>query len=314
MVKNRDGGIRKIIKKRIEVQRTLKKMNKRNKLRTTGTPPLPIDPSLTRDEIRRGVNKTKVNIERFNTPYKKKVFVDYDAVVIISSYNRFEKLYRILKQLHEQETKYKIKIIIYNDGSSDCSYEKILENYPNIDYISCEINNGKYKYWETITTLLKKASQYISHVLIQIDDDFILCDDFINELIDKFFEGKEINNKNVAIHYHITGSGERCKWGIDGGTLFDSNFLVKINYNIDAISENRWKYNSEISSGVWKQVSEKMRRYGLLTYMLENSLAKHDGNEDSKMNTSERNRSPIITHKLKKELYNVVIDEPNDEK
>ena len=66
MMKNRDGGIKKIIKKRIEVQRTLKKMNKRNKLRTTGTPPSPIDPSLTRDEIRRGVTKKEVIKSKVN--------------------------------------------------------------------------------------------------------------------------------------------------------------------------------------------------------------------------------------------------------
>ena len=160
-------------------------------------------------------------------------------------------------------------------------------------------------YWQTITTLFKKASEYDSYVVIQIDDDFFLCDKFIDRLIDKFFEGKKEDNKNVAIHYHLPlSAGKRSYWGtsngVDGGALFDVNFLSEINHTIESISMRRWKLNAELSSGVWKQISNKIHYNSLLTYKLEHSLVEHDGNEDSKMNTTQRDRSPILTEKFKK--------------
>lgn len=294
--------IKKQIKKRIEF-----KMNKRNEIRNSSTPKLISIDRANRNEIRIGTPEVNmhVNTAQFNKPYEKKINVDYDAVIIIASYNRFEKLCRILKQLHKQKTQYNIKIIVYNDGSTDIKYNKLQKKFPKIDYINNEINNGKYGYWKTITTLFKKSSEYISHVVIQIDDDFLLCDKFIDKLVNKFFEGKAINNKNVAIYYHLPMvSGIRNGWGmvnwIDGGALFDAEFLHEINYSVDKISESRWKISPEISSGVWKQISEKIDKNGLLTYKLEYSLANHDGNDDSKMNTAQRNRSAIHTYNFKK--------------
>ena len=66
------------------------------------------------------------------------------------------------------------------------------------------------------------------------------------------------------------------------------------------IPKTRWAHDAELSSGVWKQVSTVIDRNGLLTYKLDYSLAEHDGNEDSKMNTTQRDRSPIKTENFKR--------------
>jgi len=249
--------------------------------------------------------KEKINkfIDFFNK-YEKKINVDYDAVIIIASFNRYEKLCRILDQLYTQKRKYKIKIIISNDGSTDMMYNNILNKYLNIDYIHNTVNRGKEGYWKTISTLFNKASEYISHVVIQIDDDFILCDNFINRLMDYFFECKKINNKNVAIYYHRSPNAIML-WGltnwIDGGALFDTDFLKKIDNKIDSISKERWAVEPQLGSGVWGQISEKIHFNGLLTYKLENPLAMHDGNDDSKMNSEHRKKNPIHTSGFKKD-------------
>ena|ERR1035437_622018 len=295
-MKGRRVDIKKTILKRIEDRHKQYVFIERRKEKKTNIP------MNDRDNLRIfGKSKLQLNFKNFLVPYNKKLIVDYDAVIIIASYNRYNKLIRILNQLHKQETKYKIKIIIYDDGSTDINYDNLQKNFPEIDYIYNEINNGKYKYWETITTLFKKTSEYISHVVIQIDDDFILCNNFIDKLIDKFFEAKVINNKNVAIHYHISINDKR-NWemrnGIDGGTLFDTSFLKEIKYLIDPISLNRWKLNSELSSGVWTQISEKIHKNELLTYKLEHSLVEHDGNEDSKMHPKLR-----ITDKIFSKIF-----------
>ena len=325
-MKKRKTDIKKTIQKKIELKQeqykryntNVKKMGRdaeRHAMRTGASPRKPVIPvelvnsSLTNDRMiaRLGgkVKTPELLDSKFLEPYEKRQVVDYDAVIIISSFNRFIKLNRILKQLHEQETKYKIKIIVCNDGSNDINYGKLPKMYPEIDYYKNPENYGKHRYWMTITELFQKAAQYVSHVVIQIDDDFLLCNNFVDKLIDWFFMGKEVDNKNVATHYHLPAGHKKRNWwgmpyGIDGGAIFDTKFLAEINNSITPISGRRWAHSPELSSGVWKQVSEKIHKNGLCTYNLEYSLAQHDGNEDSKMNTSQRNRSPINTENFKK--------------
>ena len=91
-MKSEKRSIKKKIKKIILIKQKLIKLNKivgvRDKLRRGGTPPKPIQVGLTRGEIRRGVGV------KYHEPYEfkdygkyiKPEFVDYDAIIIISSY------------------------------------------------------------------------------------------------------------------------------------------------------------------------------------------------------------------------------------
>ena len=311
-MKKKRQNVKKTIKKRIEIREGTflqdKKManitGTRAQMRIEGKKPKPVNVDLvSRTEIRANRPANEHMLERkFRKEYEPEQVVDYDAVVIIGSYNRFKKLNRILKQLYTEESKYKIKMVVYNDGSTDINYGKLPKMYPEIDYLRGKENQGKHFYWKTITTLFQKASEYVCNAVIQIDDDFILCENFIDNLMDSFFEGKKENNKNVAIYYHIP-LGSTNGWGmanwVDGGAIYDTKFLKEINYSISMIPKTRWTHDPELSSGVWKQVSTIIQRNGLFTYKLEHSLAEHDGNEDSKMNTEQRNRSSIYTENFK---------------
>jgi hypothetical protein len=245
-------------------------------------------------------NDNNITSNFFNKKYIKRNYVDYDCIIIISSYERYNKLYSILNQLYTQKTDYIFKTIIINDGSNDKRYKSLVNLFNNIDYLENDINNGKRMYWKTINKLFKKASEYKSHAVIQIDDDFILCDNFINKLMDLFFKVKEENNKYVAIYYHNVGIKlEAKRWGLsqwlDGGSLFDTYFLEKIKYKIDNISNRRWIRSFNASSGVWMQVSSKINKNECLVYQPELSYALHNGNDKSMMNSELRKIKPIET-------------------
>lgn len=249
-------------------------------------------------------------MNRFEAPYEKRKIVDYDAIIIISSFNRFEKLDGILNQLQTQKSKFTTKIIIYNDGSTDLRYKKLPKKYSCI-YLAGKENNGKYGYWKSINVLLKKVSLFVCHAVIQIDDDFILCDNFINEVMTAFFIGKKINNKYVAINYHNNSICHEDKkiwftyeYGVDGGSVFDFNFLEELQFKIDPIPMSRWRKNPLLSSGVWAQITNKINKAKLFTYNLNYSLACHNGNEDSKMNTIERMYNPLVTPDFKQNAEN----------
>lgn len=219
---------------------------------------------------------------------------DTDIVFIIPSYNRYDSLVGILENL--QKTDLDITIFIYNDGSSDPRYKNI-KNDKNIVISHGKHNHGKKKYWMTINECLYFASKIKFKYLVQIDDDFTLIKNF-SENIYSLFES--IHNEFDAVHYHVADMENYNCWGykgnhVDGGVGFTYNFLKKINFEIDPISPDRWKDNENLSSGVWRQVSDKINKFNLKVYRPAYSFCIHDGNLDSKMNEKLRNEIPIIS-------------------
>ena len=195
--------------------------------------------------------------------------IDYDVVIIIPSKDRYDYLVNILNKLNEP-SKYTYKIIILNDASNDKRYENLKE-FENLTYLKNETNLGKHGYWITINKLLSESWKYLFRFLLQIDDDFELCDDFLDKVVDEFIKNKTENKKIVSLDYRLMNGGIDERWGcginwVDGGGLYDYNFLNTINFKIDTIYKDRWKKNPTISSGVWAQVSKKINSLNLKVY------------------------------------------------
>jgi len=273
-----------------------KQMDELDRLRIYGDGKKPVNVSLlSRDEMRTGVKikepSVVYEIKDYGI-YKKQELIDYDVIIYVSSYNRCEKLVKLLKQLYSQESYYSYKIIIMNDGSTDSRYSKLKKNYPKAIYLKNEVNGGREFYWQTTNTIFNEIKKFDSHAVIQIDDDFILCNGFINKLMNKFFDLKKENNSYMGIRYHIGSFNEndiitkdyydRTKrfQAFDGGSLFDIQFLKLINFKIkDDISIN-YKYNQ---SHVWNNLNNFAKNLGVMIYTTENSLAVHDDGGFSKM-------------------------------
>lgn len=241
--------------------------------------------------------------EQFLENYIKKTNNDYDIIICIGSFNRYEKVKRLIDQVYNQSTKYKFKLILYNDGSTDIKYKLLSEIFPDIDYIFNEKNNGRNGYYETITSLFEKASQYNSHTICQIDDDYIICDNFIDTIMDLFFNLKEKDNKYVSIYYHKTSKETNEKvdiYRVDGGVMFDYFFIKCLNFKVPR--PNSSEHVNIISSGVWRYISKQIAGNKLLSHRTEYSLVRHDGNEDSKMHSSHRKQAPIYSHNFKDDI------------
>lgn len=234
--------------------------------------------------------------------YNKKIRVDFDVVFCVSSFNRYEKIKRILEQIFSQETKYTFKFILMNDGSTDKRYEDLKYIFPDILYLKNSIAGGKVNYWKTINIIWQKAKEFNTYGIIQLDDDFILCNNFLNILLDTFFKVKEKNNnymvfgfhiygfnKNEPIHPHWFDENERM---IDGGMLIDIQFMEMIDYKFDKI-ENRVTLRT--SSFTWVRLKERIIEFGVRVYRFKNSLVWHTGNEDSKLHPNVRKGKRVYT-------------------
>jgi hypothetical protein len=242
--------------------------------------------------------------------YSKKNNVDFDVAICISSFNRYDKVKRIVNQILQQESKYTFKIFIMNDGSTINidEYNNLLIDFPEIVYLKNEVNGGKIKYWKTISDLWGKVKEYNTHALCQIDDDFILSNNFLNDLMDTFFNKKNENSSYLAFHFHTyyflknnkiyndsDGWNNENNQNLDGGVLYDISFIEMINYSID---ETKLKSKVD-SSRVWINVSNKLKLFGGRVYRFKESLAYHDGNEDSKLNPEVRKTNKMITRNFK---------------
>jgi len=306
-MKREKKSIKKIIKKRIEIS----KMGVRDKFLITEKKHRPIAVDLvSRNFVRTGIKRNSIKPNK-HKPYKpheiknygsyvKQPNVDYDTIIYVSSYNRYDKLFNILNQLFSQKSDYSFKVIVMDDGSTDEKYLNLKNIFPNILYLKNEENGGVKNYLETINTIFKEIKKYKTHAVIQIDDDFILSTEFINRLLKKFFQLKEKNNSYMGIRYHhfsysngITYDNdyfnpEKRYQGFDGGSLYDIQFLQLFNYELIPKEEDKLWH-------MWYVINSLVKELGLLVYTSKNSFALHDGNDESKIHPEVRKIKKLYT-------------------
>jgi hypothetical protein len=225
-------------------------------------------------------------------------------LILISSYNRFNSLLRLLNQITKQDTDYEYDIIVSDDSSTDVRY-KNLNKYieKDLTIIKTKKNNGKTKYWLTINSALSLIREKEFDLLIQLDDDFEICENFLNKTIDLFIKNINENNKIAAMSLHLNSqvdlNGSRWSLGsswVDGGTIYTKKIIENLNFKIDPINEKRWIVDKKLSSGVWQQLSVRINKLGYYIIKPNYSFLNHSDDNDSKMNLNTRKENPINTY------------------
>lgn len=303
------------IKKRIEKKIALNNnklgfidsaMNDSDKLRIYGNKNKPANVDLfnSRHEM-----KTYVDAKT-NVIYRKRVYVDYDVVICIPSNNRYDKVKRLISQFNEQSTKYTFKLILLNDGSNDNRYSKLINDFPEIIYIENIKSNGKLLHWYCYNQMWENLKNIECHVVLQMDDDFIICDNFLDIIVDKYFEQKDIDNNIRGISLH-TWSFRKKKiiheswWSdknfVDGISLLDFEVIKYMNYQMHPVDEIVNKPGVPVRA--WTQINGAVKNMSGYYYRTPESLVYHDGNNDSKLHGDVRiNGSGVFSQKLCKSL------------
>jgi hypothetical protein len=238
--------------------------------------------------------------------YIKRKNVDYDIIIISGSYNRYEMIENQLKQFFSQDSYYTFKYILINDGSDDERYDGLKEKYPEITYLKNKLPNGKFLYWSTITQLLNEAGKYNAHSILQIDDDFFLCKNYLNKIMDLFFLKKRENNKYFCISYHLYAKDHisQYRWNcpngswVDGGGLYDFTFFEKTGFKINEIPMSRWRKLKSKSTGVWEQVSRSIFNNNGTVYKTPVSYVNHEGLIWGSLERKDKNNNALNTYKF----------------
>jgi hypothetical protein len=218
---------------------------------------------------------------------------NYKMCFLIPSYNRYDKLSRLLTQINNETT---AKVIIYNDASTDNRYLDIEKQFMNVKVIHGSKNNGKANYQQTMSTLFTEANNSDSDYFILIADDFILCKSFQN-IIKPYLNEYYITN---VFSLRPEGWG-RLGW-VDGAFSASKGGLSLIH----SILPKTLKNVENKSTGVWKKVTDYFTTVNKTNYKLialNYSLTQHDGNDDSKLHPIHRLKTPIVAHNFYDDYY-----------
>jgi len=232
-----------------------------------------------------------------------------DIIIIIPSYDRYDWLFDILHKLHNHiGCRYTFKIIVYDDSSTDSRYLKLNSIFSDIILMRSTINGGKEYYWKTINNILEETRKYNFDYLIQIDDDFELCDNFINILLDNHITSNSMDEKVVATTY-TRKVARVMRWGmyewVDGGFVVNQSLLQEIKYKIPQM-----KRGINESSGVWSYISKQISIRGYKVNIHPEILITHLGYIDSKMHTEFRKKVPIVINRTMKKIVGIA-SKPN---
>lgn len=217
-----------------------------------------------------------------------------DVAISITSHERYDKIVRLLNQFKDQKTKYSFQIILLNDGSKDVRYDELPKIFSEIIYIKNNIANGKLFHWLCYNQLWMHLKEIKAKFLLQMDDDFILCDSFLDTIVNTYFEQKYNDNRIIAIAPHswsFDKNSEYDKWWrdntlIDGITLINTEIIKKIDYKLQPVGEH--VKNPGCPVGVWQQIRKAVIDNNFIFYRTLTSLVFHDGLTDSKLHKDYR--------------------------
>jgi GT2 family glycosyltransferase len=213
---------------------------------------------------------------------------DYDFCVIITSYNREEKLKNLLNQISEYKD-LKIFVSVFDDSSFPV-YDISEFNVFKITYVK---NNGKKKFWKIISDTYKLCKNINSKYYIYLQDDVVLKENFFQEavrLYEKIEDPKKIS-LNTLILENQRG---KPKWTNFDPEEYDEyyktqwtelffiserKFFEVLNYEVEPVNNKRWDSNPYLSTGVGSQISERLLKLGYNQYQVKNSLMKHGDHE-----------------------------------
>lgn len=227
----------------------------------------------------------------------------YDFCVIITTFNR-EKMLKVLLDDIFKCKKYKILVTIFDDGSVE-PYD--LSNY-DVKYIKYVKNNGLKKLWKVIDDTFKYCKNIQSKYYVYLQDDLRLKDDFFEKSV-TIFESIPDDKKISLVTLLIDSQKNQPKWTGISPTEFDEyykcqwcelifickyNFFQTLEFKMNPINPLRWEKNPNSSSGVGRQISQRLLSLECNMYQVKNTLASH-GDHESKLLPELRKNEKLIT-------------------
>lgn len=240
--------------------------------------------------------------------------MNIDLVITITSYDRYDLLKNLIDQILTQKTKYNYKIIVIDDGSKDNRYNEFINYNDNLIFTQNETNGGKINYYDTINKIWSIAKNFNSKYILQSDDDFYLCDNFIDTLILEFETMKTTENNLVGLCPHLYSFSKKSDYElnwfstntIDGIGLFEFKILKAMDFKLQKPKNDVSKIGASV--GIWQQITNAISSNGWISKRSKNSLVYHNNTLGSKLHTELRKSKMIFTQRFISEVPKHISD------
>jgi hypothetical protein len=205
----------------------------------------------------------------------------YDFLILTPTYNRAQFLQPIMEQLIEEANRWNFSVhhIIMDDASDwrNHDYKNLVRRLPekkankgrkySAEHIRNTRNLGREMFWKTWDTMVKRAQKFKWHHCIAIPDDHELCNDFLYRVREAFVKVRGKDSKAVAMNILVNAlfSWHMNRF-VDGAFICNRNFFYAQGWTVykvglDWLNIVGWNKNRPPSSGVGKQMSEKLSRH-----------------------------------------------------
>jgi len=238
---------------------------------------------------------------------------EYDVFIYIKTYNRRSHIKALIKDIVSNTGDYRIGLKVYDDGSTH-DYSVVKKHLLNNkwDYVRFAKNNGKKRAWRVSNEIYKDAKRRNSKYFMILPDDIRLCSNFFNKAIGMW---SSIPHANKAAMVLAKDSGRNTEKGpgpcwtntapirisddvwetawVDEMFISEKKYFSLLNYQVNKIPSKRFLNNNNISSGVGRQVSMRMRDKKHRLYCVDKSLVRFSECK-SEMNPREREANPMV--------------------
>ena len=190
---------------------------------------------------------------------------------------------------------------------------QIFKQAPSVDclFISDgQINGiqiqGKTKYWRLWSEIFAYIKYNPAQHIIQLDDDLQLAPNFFDRLKSLTFQHPDtvINlltdercfRANWSHLYPIQYNDYWVNYWVDCIHYMPFSVVERLQFKMYGIAADRWAQNKNMSSGVGKQITQRLNSMGIPIIAPKRSLTYH-GAHESVMNTDERINTPLDNSK-----------------
>ncbi|MEN9578823.1 MAG: hypothetical protein RJA70_1832 [Pseudomonadota bacterium] len=233
------------------------------------------------------------------------ISTDFLITVAIPTFNRPEMLARLVAQLDEAAKCFRVRLVIFDDGSNPPVEKSRLTgtHFESVEIFRYE-NHGKKKYWQLVNIIFDKLSTIASEYYVYLGDDLEVAPEFFSQVVFNWVSIKDpqkvslnllrdarlkswTNFERIDVKFGDFAVS-RTQW-LDMIMVFDRRLLE---YRLEPVPATRWSNNPLLSSGVGAQLSSRLNDLGFSMYQVMSSLVRHEDHE-SQMNPEERRINPL---------------------
>jgi glycosyltransferase involved in cell wall biosynthesis len=234
-------------------------------------------------------------------------------VVVVRTFNRPVAVRTLIEDLvRETPPNVPLKVAVFDDASGfDNAAAKQLCAEQRWAWVRHPSNHGKRRAWQAFNAMFHwvKVHAHPMDLVVFLDDDMRLCRDFFARVATAWRSIRDRRKSTMHLMVDCQRQGATCwtayepkrhnehvsiiQW-VDGAFVADYSFFRTLAWRLQPIGVSRWAHNPNLSTGVGRQVSQRLVSAGRKLFQVNRSLVVHT-QIASRMNPGLRNEQRLET-------------------